>query len=403
MHDESAEPLIALAGWGLGLPELLSPRVRWWLETADAILAQAELPGIDPLDPRFELAGPSESEWTRRLASLARASTRAIHVVDGDPLESDAGAAVAAALTAEGISWEYLPDATAGIAARPGAIAHLAAARVAASEGGAARAFRDRFPLLGLTIAVTRATHQARSLTSLLSSRGADAVETPAIEIVEPEDLAPLDGAIARAADYDWIVFTSANGVERFFDRVAALKVDLRELGHARLAAIGPATAAAIATRALRVDLVPEAYVAESLVEALASAGCVAGSRILVARAAVARDLLPAALEARGARVDVVEAYRTVRPESSRRLLSALVARHALDLVTFTSASTVANYVELAGADATRVAGACIGPITASAAREAGIRVAVEAGEFTVPGLVAAIEQWAVSQEIRKE
>jgi uroporphyrinogen III methyltransferase/synthase len=247
-------------------------------------------------------------------------------------------------------------------------------------------------PLLGLTIAVTRAAHQAGPLAGALAERGASVVLAPTIEIVDPEDMAPLDEAVAGLARYDWAIFTSANGVDRFFARLS----DAGALAGVRVAAIGTATASALARHGARADLVPEEYVAESLLASLEEAAPVAGRRFLIARAAVARDVLPDALRAAGAVVDVVDAYRTVRPARSRELLSILLDRGGLDLTTFTSASTVTNFVDLVGAR--RAAGAraaSIGPITSAAAREAGLDVAVEADEYTVAGLVAAIERWA--------
>ena len=252
-------------------------------------------------------------------------------------------------------------------------------------------------PLFGLTIVVTRAAHQAEALAGALADRGANAVVAPTIEIVDPESFAPLDAAIERAAEYDWAIFTSATGADRFLARMRETGHDAGELARARIAAVGPATARALERRGLRVDLVPESYVAESLVSALDAIAPVAGKRFLLARAAVARDVVPDALDAAGALVDVVEAYRTVEASSSREMLAALVDRGEVDLVTFTSASTVTNFVQLVGASrATGTRAACIGPITAATARDAGFDVTVEAEEYTVPGLVAAIERWAL-------
>ena len=250
-------------------------------------------------------------------------------------------------------------------------------------------------PLAGLTIAVTRAASQAGPLATALAERGAIAVVCPAVEFAAPADTAPIDAAIARLGEFAWIVFTSANGVERLFARADELGADVRTLARARIAAVGPATARAVAARGLGVDVVPDEHVAEGLVAALAASGPLEGARVLLARAAVGRDVLPRALAEAGALVDVVEAYRTVRCEASRDIVAALVDGGRLDLVTFTSSSTVTHFVALAGLERARaVPAACLGPVTAATAREAGLDVVAEADPYTVDGLVAAIERW---------
>ena len=247
----------------------------------------------------------------------------------------------------------------------------------------------ERLPLFGKRIVVTRASEQAGSLASRLSALGAGVVELPTIEIRPPADPAPLDRAIAQLDTYDWLVFTSANGVRFFLDRLDAGENDLRKL-RAKICAIGPATRAAVEALHLKVDLMGKEYVAEGMLEAFA-AHDLAGKRILLPRAAVARDLVPAGLARRGARVDVVEAYRTVPPEHL-----AAQAREVLesrpDCVTFTSSSTVRNLLLAAGAEALRgIAVASIGPITTLTARQLGVEVATQAKVFTVDGLVAAV------------
>jgi uroporphyrinogen III methyltransferase/synthase len=312
----------------------------------------------------------------------------------GDPLADASGAGVARWLTALGVAGEYAP-ASAASATAAGAVAHLSRGAVAASDAEWA-AWRARFPLLGVTVAVTRAAAQAAPLVAALSDRGADALACPTIEITGPADPGALDEALGAPGRYAWAVFTSATGVERFFGRMAATGGDLRDLKGVRLAAIGPATAAALVARGLRVDLVPDEYVAEALFAALEREGPLAGARVLVARAAVARDVLPDALRAAGAEVDVVEAYRTVRPDESRDLLATLLDGGRLDLVSFTSSSTVGNFVDLVGAErARRAPAACIGPVTAETARAAGLDVVAVADRYTVDGLVEAVTTWA--------
>jgi uroporphyrinogen III methyltransferase/synthase len=238
----------------------------------------------------------------------------------------------------------------------------------------------EKLPLFGQRIVTTRA-----GMADPLRALGAEVFELPAIEIRPPRDPAPLAAAIAQLASYDWLIFTSANGVRGFLAALDASPVDLRQL-RARLCAIGPATAAALTALHLKVDVIPQEYVAESLVAALEKYD-LAGQRILLPRAAVARDVAPDALRARGAQVDVVEAYYTAVPATD---LSAVAAA---DWVTFTSSSTVKNFLALGGGrllDAgARIAS--IGPVTSSTVRQHGYEVAVEAREFTIPGLVAAL------------
>jgi len=242
-----------------------------------------------------------------------------------------------------------------------------------------------RLPLYGKRIVVTRAREQADALGAALSALGAGVIELPTIEIGPAADSGPLDRAIAELGCYDWLIFTSANGVRFFVDRLD----DLRKL-RAKICAIGPATRAAVEALHVEVDLMGKEYVAEGLLEAFA-AHDLAGRRVLLPRAAVARDLVPVELAKRGARVDVVEAYRTVAPAGLAERAREVFARRP-DCVTFTSSSTVRNCVEAAGVqalDGVRVAS--IGPITSATARELGVVVTVEARPFTIEGLVDAV------------
>jgi uroporphyrinogen III methyltransferase / synthase len=246
-----------------------------------------------------------------------------------------------------------------------------------------------RLPLFGKRIVVTRAKGQAEALSARLRALGADVVELPTIEIRPAADSGPLDRAIAELACYDWLIFTSANGVRFFLDRLDRSATDLRALG-AKICAIGPATRAAVEALHLKVDLMGKEYVAESLVEAFA-AHDLAGKRVLLPRAAVARDLVPAELTRRGAQVDVVEAYRTVTPEDAAERIASVFA-HKPECITFTSSSTVQNFVAIAGAAALEgVKVVSIGPVTSQTARSLGISVAVEAQPFTMDGLVTAL------------
>jgi uroporphyrinogen III methyltransferase/synthase len=261
--------------------------------------------------------------------------------------------------------------------------------------------FENR-PLFGKRVLITRTRRQASTLARLLADAGAIPVELPSIEIEPIEDREAIDASIAsltnRQTDkptdraYAWVVFTSANAVELFFEHLAERGLDSRAFGLARIAAIGPATARALAERGLRADVVPTEYVAEAVVEAMRSL-VAPKERVLLPRAESARAELVRGLESLGATVDEVPIYRAAVPsEASPEVLAELRAGR-IDVVTFTSSSTVRNLVAMLGDASTleRPLIACIGPITAQTAREAGLRVDVMASEYTVEGLVAAL------------
>jgi uroporphyrinogen III methyltransferase/synthase len=258
----------------------------------------------------------------------------------------------------------------------------------------------DRKPLFGKRVLVTRSREQASVLSRRLRELGAEPVELPAIALEPPEDYSPLDAAIRNTHQYNWIIFTSANGVRAFMERLWTLGWDARSLNRAKLAAIGPATATVLEQYHLRADYVPDQYVAEAVA---AGIGDVSGQRILLPRADIARPALAIALREAGAAVDEVTAYRTILAEgvhgdtSAGGLISPtsddvhqMLAENQIDVVTFTSSSTVRNLVALLG-DAEPLRGAliaCIGPITAGTAREMGLRVDVVAEEYTIDGLI---------------
>jgi uroporphyrinogen III methyltransferase / synthase len=247
----------------------------------------------------------------------------------------------------------------------------------------------EKLPLFGQRIVVTRAREQAGALATLLHALGAETIELPTIEIQPAEDYAPFDNAIANLRDYGWLIFTSANGVRFFLERLDRSKSDLRSI-EGRICAIGPATRDALERFHLKVDCLAKEYVAEGLLEALAAFD-LTGARVLIARAAVARDLLPAELTRRGAHVDVVEAYRTVAPADLGQRAAGVLARKP-HWITFTSSSTAQNFINAVGVEALReVPCASIGPITTSTLRQNGIPVALEASEYTIPGLIHAL------------
>ena len=253
-----------------------------------------------------------------------------------------------------------------------------------------------RKPLAGQRILVTRARHQAEALAARLRRLGATVVAVPSIEIRPPRSYQPLDRALRRIGRYDWLILTSVNGAQALFSRLRKLRRSRRHLRHLQVAAIGPATKAAVEQRGLRVHVMPAEYVAESVVRALRSR--VKGKRVLLVRARVARDILPRALRRAGARVEVVEAYQSVAPRASRERLKAALRRpdRRPHWVTFTSSSTARNFALLLGAARARAAlkgirVASIGPVTSKALRELGLRVNVQARKYTMPGLVQAI------------
>lgn len=236
--------------------------------------------------------------------------------------------------------------------------------------------------LAGRRIVVTRPAHQAEELAAPLRALGAEVFVVPMIGIAPPDDGGrALDDALGRLPGYRWLVVTSVNGAD------AVLGREPIRPGGLRVAAIGPATAARMRTAGWVVDLVPDAYVAEALLDALGDPGA-PGDAVLVARAAVARDVLPEGLRARGWTVDVVEAYRTVDAPVDPAVVQRI---SAADTVTFTSPSTVDRFVRLVGTAGVPPRVACIGPVTAQAARDAGLVVAVEAVSYTVDGLVEAL------------
>lgn len=253
------------------------------------------------------------------------------------------------------------------------------------------RWFEDR-PLFGKRILVTRSREQASDLVKALADLGADCIECPTIRTAPPDDPAPLDRAIDALADYDWVVFTSVNGVSGFFERLFARGRDARALGRLRTAAIGPVTAERLKAFGVTSDLLPETYQAEAVVEAFRRES-LRGRRVLLPRAQEARAVLPAELAAMGATVHEVPVYKTV-PVEPDGPTAARVAEGPVDLVTFTSSSTVRNFKRwLTGVTDAPAAfpAACIGPITADTARELGFDVRITAETYTIPGLCRAI------------
>jgi uroporphyrinogen III methyltransferase/synthase len=253
----------------------------------------------------------------------------------------------------------------------------------------------ETMPLFGKRIVITRSSADASDFATRIHALGGEAIEFPTIERVPPASYEVLDRAIAEIGSFDWIVFTSANGVESFIDRLRVRACDIRKLGRSAIAAIGPSTAARVARYALTVAAMPTEYRAEAIVDAIGTER-IAGARILIPRAEVAREILPEMFQDLGAReVMVAPAYRTMMPAAADRdRIRALIAAKAISLVSFTSSSTVTNFVAMTGVPIAGLKAAAIGPITAETARTLGFEVVVEPTEYTGEALITAIVEY---------
>ncbi len=429
--------MVVFVGAGPGDPELLTLRAKREIESADTVLHDELVPpAISGLNPRSE-----RYQGVQQLIHAARTGAKVVRLQVGDPTIFGKLTEQMEALDEAGIGYEIVPGVTAATAAAAAARLSLTHRTLAQSvaivtaheemelpnadtvvlymgrpplpgrafvsisnatrpeqvvcrdsyEGieapavtivGAVADLR-RLPLYGKRIVVTRA--ESTRMRQQLRALGAETIPFPVIEIVAPLDEQPLRDAVERLDRWDWIVFTSANGVRAFLERIQ----DLRSL-RAKLCTIGPATRAELERHKLVVDVVPDQYVAESVVAAL-SKEPLQGRHVLIPRAAIARDVIPLELEKRGARVTVVEAYRTVAPASAAPL-----PEH-YDWVTFTSSSTVKNFLAIAGKPTGRIAS--IGPITSETLRRHGLVPDVEAEEYTTDGLIRAILRTSSSSD----
>lgn len=252
----------------------------------------------------------------------------------------------------------------------------------------------EKKPLFGCKVLVTRSRGQASYLSRAIEDLGGEAVEFPAITIADPDDFGPLDRAVAGADKYRWIIFTSVNGVRYFFGRLFKSGRDIRDLKGVNICAIGPKTRDSLAAYGLMVEYVPSEYRAEKIAAGL-KGRILPGDAVLLPRADIARKDLVHLLEQEGARVDDVAAYRTVAGEGGREEISRMLRNGEIDIITFTSSSTVRNFVFMSGLRPEELpAGvkvACIGPVTADTARQTGLPVHIEAEEYTIEGLIKAI------------
>ncbi len=253
----------------------------------------------------------------------------------------------------------------------------------------------DTQPLFGKGVVITRPERQVDDLARLLAAEGANPIAFPTIAIEPPESFRELDAAFENLESFDWLIFTSANGVHFFFERLHQRGGDVRDLKGIKIACIGPATARQIEARGIRVDLVPEQYIAEGVLKSFAELE-MTGKKILIPRAQKARDILPDGLRKMGAEVVVACAYRTVNSGKKKEDLLSYVDAGDVDIITFTSSSTVTNFVEMMGKDYVlpgHVKIACIGPVTAATAKKAGFKIDIAQEEYTMEGLVGALVQ----------
>ncbi len=256
----------------------------------------------------------------------------------------------------------------------------------------------DNNPLRGKKILITRARDQAGQFSTLLRKLGAEVIEFPTIEVVPPLRWEELDRAISRLDSYDWIIFTSANGVKFFWERLKEKGKEDPFPFRLKICAIGPATAKQLKEKGVRIDYVPKEYIAEAILGGFERMA-IQGKHILLARARVARDVLPRGLRKAGARVDVVETYRTIKPRGGAKKLRQLLSVGEIDTVTFTSSSTVNHFMELLKKEDWKmllngVAIACIGPVTASTAKEWGMSVHIQPEAYTIPAMTEAIARY---------
>ena len=259
----------------------------------------------------------------------------------------------------------------------------------------------EKRPLFGKRIVVTRAREQASGFLTELTRLGAECLEFPTIEVVPPESWEALDRAINALEDYHWLLFTSVNGVKYFLKRLEALGKDVRDLKGLKIGAIGPKTAEIWNRFGIKPDLMPSEYRAEAVVECFREQGDIKGLRILLPRAAQAREVLPEELKKMGAEVDVVPAYQTIKPDHDTVQIIEMLEQGAIDMVTFTSSSTVDNFVEMFNAESenlkqwmTGVTVACIGPITAKTARKKGFSTDLVPSEYTIEAFTDSIVEY---------
>ena len=256
----------------------------------------------------------------------------------------------------------------------------------------------NKLPLSDKKILITRARDQSSEFATRLRNLGAEVIEYPTIEILPPRSWKELDRAIEGLESYDWIIFTSANGVNFFWHRLIDKEANNHPLSSLKICAIGPATAKQLKEKGIGIDYIPKEFVAESILKGFKKMD-LKGRRILLARAKKARDILPKGLRKMGAEVNVVEAYRTVKPRGGTKRLKQILTDGKIDVIAFTSSSTVNHFGELLKKEDFKkllkgIAIACIGPITAQTAKKWGMRVQIQPKQYTIPALTRAISKY---------
>ncbi|MBT6601866.1 MAG: uroporphyrinogen-III C-methyltransferase [Nitrospina sp.] len=255
----------------------------------------------------------------------------------------------------------------------------------------------ETLPLFGKTCVVTRAEEQSESFIHMLEERGAEPFLYSSIKTIPPADWSSLDKSLEALSDYDGLIFTSVNGVHYFSQRLKEKNKDIRELKGVRIYAIGPKTEQAVRGLNIKVDIVPENYIAESLIESIGKEN-IKRKKFLLPRASIARDILPNTLREMGASIDVVPAYQTISPQSSDSSFLKRLNEDSIDVITFTSSSTVTNFVDRLNKEnikkIKKIIIACIGPVTQKTAEDCGLKVSIVPNEYTVAGLITAIEDY---------
>jgi len=260
--------------------------------------------------------------------------------------------------------------------------------------------------LAGKTILITRAREQSGEFASRLQDLGAEVIEFPTIEIIPPLSWEELDRAIDRLQAYDWVIFTSVNGVDFFWRRLSEKMKKPQIPSTLKVCAIGPATARQLQEKGIRIDYTPKEFVAEAILQGFEKMA-IRGKRVLLARVKQARDILPKGLRTLGAEVEVVEAYRTVKPRGGARRLKNILANGKVDVITFTSSSTVNHFVELLKKEDVKellkgITIACIGPVTAQTAESLEMTVHIQPAEYTIASLTQAISEYFISRDSRE-
>lgn len=387
--------VVYLVGADPGSADLLTLRGQELLQHADTVLCDGSLPseslsGLPPRTERIQSSKAATSPDLRQLAiERARAGRSVVWLLPGDPSSSCRGLAEAGRLDAAGVAFDIVP----------GVVNHAKPDRSPTIlRGRPDAAWRRRHPLFGQRVVVTRTREQAVEFSEALRRQGAEVLEIPMIRIALPREHEPLVEALTGLNSYDFIVFTSANGVTAFFDHFFKAFHDLRDLGGTRIAAVGPATARKLNDLHLQVDVMPQQHVGQAIVEAMRSFESLENLRILLPRAEEASPDLPKLLEDQGAIVDDIPCYRTVPDVVDPECLGVQLRKEGAEWVTFTSGSTVRAFhhrfnipLLLQTHETMRLAS--IGPETTQTLRSLGVHRLIEANPHTTDGIIRALTE----------